>query len=85
MEEWKEHAEQLEQSREEGAKPIPLKPDIVFRNKVIRRLYMSESEEVKAEVEEYRNNPEAAREDEADPDLDSAETERVSKAQAIQK
>lgn len=84
MEEWEEHVKQLEQTREEG-KAIPSKPDLAFRNKVIRKLYTLESDEVKAEVEEYRNDPQAAMEDEADPDLDSAEAERVLKARAIQK
>lgn len=57
MEEWEEHVTELEVNYDaENDKPLPKKPDLVFRNSVVRRLFAEESDEVKAEIKEYRNN-----------------------------
>lgn len=89
LQEWQEHVEELKKNLEEGEKPLPVKPDLAFRNRVIRRLYSLESEEVKAEIEEYRNDPTAAMEDDSavaiDPGMSPEEVERVKKARLIQK
>lgn len=86
MKEWKEHVKELEERQEEGGKTIPSKPDLVFRNKVVWQLYLAESDNIKAVVEEYRNDPAvAASDDEIDPSLDSDEAKRILKAHALQK
>jgi hypothetical protein len=65
------------------AKALPKSAPIAFCNQVTAEMFKEESDDVKAEVEKFRNGGGANENDEIKVDAD--EIERVAKAKAIQK
>lgn len=73
------------------ALPLPKYPPVNFRNDIAKELYEAESDEVKAQVEEFRDNPHATVDDSEDDeddsvdDIDEVEIRRVHEAKRMQK
>jgi hypothetical protein len=63
---------------------LPENPPLAFRNAVAKELYETESDDVKAAVEEFRNDPDANGNADEVEDMDE-EAERVAKANAYQR
>ncbi|KAH7904721.1 hypothetical protein BJ138DRAFT_1018727 [Hygrophoropsis aurantiaca] len=83
--EWPTRREALKES---GQEDTPEMAPLWFRNQVTKRKFGAESDEVKAEVEEYRKQTDQSIEDEGTEELTEAEKEehhRVHQAKAYQK
>ena len=82
--EWDAHKKtMLEKAATENAK-LPTFPDgapLSFRNKVVQRLFATESPEVRDEVEKFRNGSTVADKLDKDVTMDEEEAERAAKAQ----
>ena len=82
-------AEKVSQARPEKdgdkAKDVPQGPPLSFINEIVREMFEKESDEVKQEVEEFRNDPDAANQKEMPAVNDPVEKERIAKALSLQR
>jgi hypothetical protein len=81
--EWEE-VKKTEESRGDQGKALPKEAPLGFRNNVTQRIFTTESQEIKDEVDKYRKDL-AAKNGAAEDIEDEDEKTRIEKAQAYHK